>query len=201
MILTSRWIPRALLAGGVSVLLFSTSPAAESSEPVGEVAVDATEVQEPSNATPVLDPDGIRLNPGQLILRTIPYDPLVHRGGTYVDAGEGRHSEPNDVERAKLDRARDLVEASRAAGTLWMLPLTDRRAEAAPEDVSEIKLDRLRNQEPQLFEHPLAGVGEAGETFVPAPSADDAPGDHPTPQPETVAVEEEAIPTEAVPHE
>ncbi len=190
------------LAAGLSLLLLAMPVAAsETTEPVQGAVAESGEPLDAQAPAPRLKADAPRMNAGPLVPRTIPYHPLHHRGGVYVDAGEGTVAVPNEVEAAKLDRARELVAVARAAGTLWILPDVEALEDVTPEDISELKLERLRAQQPQVFEHPLAGVGQSGDAFVPVPTPDDAPGDRPTPQPETAPAETPAPPTEGVSHD
>ena len=90
--------------------------------------------------------------------RPIPVDPL-DRGSSLTDgAAAGALIALNILERAKLDMAREAIEASRLAGTLmtpWPGPVPAPR----PADIEAIKLEALRNATPQT---PPAQAGADG---------------------------------------
>ena len=87
------------------------SPAAP--EPVESLPAPA--VQPTDSALP-------RLTPSVLRSVSIPVDPLHHHGGLFTDSGPGAPAPLTVNERAKLEMARAAVQASRAVGTLLVVP-------------------------------------------------------------------------------
>lgn len=182
---------RGLARFAVALLWTGSAAYAEdpNSEPVGETYVEAGEVTTPAFA-PIANPNGDRLDAGVLTPKQVRMDPLYHRGGTYTDAGEGRANVLNEVELRKFAAARAAIEASRAAGTLYIVALPDDTVPATPADVEQMKLDQLRAQLPIVTESdPVAGVGENLPTDAPLPEIPtEIVGDYgPRPQPQPLA--------------
>jgi hypothetical protein len=72
------------------------------------------------------------------------------KGSSFTDAGAGRvNAGPNALERAKLDMARAAVEASRAAGTLFVSAAGPTLPER-PADIEAIKLQQLLSTPSQV---------------------------------------------------
>jgi hypothetical protein len=93
-------------------------------------------------------------------LRELRPDPLHHRGGVYIDAGEVIPGELTDHERAKLEMARAAVEEARAAGTLHSTVIPEDAAPLTDEDREAAKQRRLEGHtSPELDDDPVAGVG------------------------------------------
>ncbi len=85
-----------------------------------------------------------------------------HRGGVMTDGGLGSVSSRLTVnERAKLDMARAAVEASRAAGTLYVTNLPDDTVPATPKELAAMKMQQLEaRRSVPLAPDPIAGIGE-----------------------------------------
>jgi len=85
-----------------------------------------------------------------------------HRGATFTDARFGLPAGPITAgERSKLDMARAAIEASRAAGTLFVTELPDDTVPATEAELQSMKMQQLaaRRSTPPAAD-PVAGVGE-----------------------------------------
>jgi len=86
----------------------------------------------------------------------------AQRGAFLTDASAGLPAGPLTAgERAKMDAARAAVEASRAAGTLFVTELPDVALPATPDELQAMKMQQLaaRPSFPPAPD-PIAGVGE-----------------------------------------
>ena len=112
--------------------------------PAEAPAQSAEAIQAP--AAPLLPADGLPYGPLELLTWN-PVDPL-DRGSDFTDAGlDAAPAAPSALEEAKLAMARAAVEASRAAGNLYVIG--PQPAALAPPDIQRAaKLDRLRSQPP-----------------------------------------------------
>jgi hypothetical protein len=92
-------------------------------------------------------------------------DGVAHRGGVMTDGGLGSPASRLTVsERGKLEMARAAIEASRAAGTLYVAQLPEDTVPATPEELAAMKMQQLaarRSAAPAP--DPIAGVGESFE--------------------------------------
>ena len=97
----------------------------------------------------------------QLQLRYVPDAAGTGRGHSFTDAAHGSPTAPpNALERAKLDLARAAIEASRAAGTLQLLPRIEEPRQALESNAPERKLARMRSRPPAIL-RPDAAAGLA----------------------------------------
>ncbi len=143
--------------------------------PAEAPAQSAEAIQAP--AAPLLPADGLPYGPLELLTLN-PVDPL-DRGSDLTDAGlDAAPAMPSALEEAKLAMARAAVEASRAAGTLYVIG-PQPAALAPPEMQRAAKLDRLRSQPPVPMPD-LAGPAGVGGGLEPlqligpsAPSAEE----------------------------
>ena len=97
-------------------------------------------------------------------VRPVPMAPPGDKGSTLTDEGLGEAmGTPNELERMKLDRARQAVEASRAAGILFNMSAPTPRMALSKADLEEEKfraLERLKTTPRTKVHHPDAGVAE-----------------------------------------
>ena len=121
--------------------------AADETESIVAPRIDGSATTESSVLTPVL--------------RDIP--DAEGRLSSYTDMGEGGiYGGPNALERAKLQMARDAVEASRAAGTLMMSAIPGPVIEIDREAAMAEKMRRLEEHESSPAQPSKAdGVGPA----------------------------------------
>jgi hypothetical protein len=144
-----------------------------------------------------------------LVLRTVPTPPAGDKGSQYTDGGVGEAmTAPTEHERMKLDRARQAVEASRAAGLLLGASRPVTRLALSPAEMEEEKfraMERWKTTPRTTAHHPSAGVGDGmqsvqlqgpqelsvlerqkldaflrGETFVAPPAAPAKPSVEPS---------------------
>ncbi len=166
------------------VCLTTAASALETPAPVGG---QATEAIEPVSYAIDPNPSEDRLVGESLELKTVRMDPLHHRGGSYTDAGEGRPGRLTEIEQIQMENARRAVEMSRAAGTLFVTTLPEDTIPATAQDVSEMKLQKLRALRPLTTDSdPAAGIGDFLPRTGPAPAGlpDEIQGDFgPSPQP------------------
>ncbi len=112
--------------------------------------------------TELPDPETIQLDVLRSSLIPIAPDGAVHRGGVMTDAGLGMPVRPaTALETLKLDMARAAVEASRAAGTLYVMQLPDDTIPATEDELARMKMQQLeaRRSIPSAPD-PVAGIGE-----------------------------------------
>jgi hypothetical protein len=97
-------------------------------------------------------------------LRTVPTPPAGDKGSSYIDEGQGAPlAAPTELERLKLDRARQSVEAARAAGLLNGAVRPEARLALSPADLEEAKFraaERWKTAPRTIVHHPQAGVGD-----------------------------------------
>jgi hypothetical protein len=163
-----RFPLRSSLTGGpaaAAALLLLPAAVLASDEPVNARPLTAT-VQEVESllapaAPPIAAPDDRELDPTSL--RPTPVAPdAAQRGGVRTDASDGLPpGSLTALERAKLDEARAAVEASRAAGTLFMTELPDATLPATREELAAMKMQQLAARPSAApAPDPIAGVGE-----------------------------------------
>jgi hypothetical protein len=96
--------------------------------------------------------------------RPVATAPPGDKGSTLTDEGLGEAmAKPNELEQMKLDRARQAVEASRAAGILFNMSAPTPRIALSKADLEEEKvraLERLKTAPRTKVHHPDAGVGD-----------------------------------------
>ncbi|MCA9751233.1 MAG: hypothetical protein KC591_03510 [Gemmatimonadetes bacterium] len=92
-------------------------------------------------------------------LRELRPDPRYHRGGVYVDEGEGQPGALTSFEESKLASARQAIEASRVAGTLYSTILPEDAVAPTEDELAERKLDLLEDRAAiNPSDDPLAGI-------------------------------------------
>jgi hypothetical protein len=99
---------------------------------------------------------------GTLLLRMLAPREPGDKGSEFTDAGFGLpDAPPNAIERAKLEVARQALEAARAAGTLFLLPRRTERFDlpADRERAEALKLQLLARRPAKLAPFLEAGVG------------------------------------------
>ena len=86
----------------------------------------------------------------------------AQRGSVMTDASVGSpEGPPTPIEQAKLDAARLAVEASRAAGTLFVTSLPEDTTPATHDELEAMKMQQLRARHSVApSPDPIAGVGE-----------------------------------------
>jgi hypothetical protein len=113
-------------------------------------------------ADTLADPEAIQLDVLRSLAIPVAPEGTIHRGGVMTDGGLGSVSSRLTVnERAKLDMARAAVEASRAAGTLYITELPEDTVPASPDELAAMKMQQLeaRRSAPSAPD-PIAGIGE-----------------------------------------
>lgn len=130
--------------------------------------------QTPPIVSPSWSADYLPLSPiGELFLRTFVPVASNDKGSTYTSGGESASlpAGPNALEQQKLEMARQAVEASRAAGTLWVSPLDWIQQTTPPLGAAARKLEQLRTAPSQpLQPDPSAAVGEMPSVQTPGSS-------------------------------
>jgi len=97
-----------------------------------------------------------------LLLRPVPPREPADKGSEFTDAGFGLpEAGPNAIERAKLEVARQALEAARAAGTLFLLPRPTEPLDLAAdrERAEALKLELRARPPAKLAPFLEAGVG------------------------------------------
>jgi len=152
---------RTAKAAAIAALLLPAVAAA--TEPINEPAPVAAVPQEVESlfvpAPPVApDADGLRFDVTPLVSEAVPAD-HEHRGGVLTNAARALPV-VTAGERAKLDAARAAVEASRAAGTLFVTHLPVETPRATPDELAAMKMQQLTARETIApAPDPIAGVG------------------------------------------
>lgn len=153
--------PEAKAAAVLAVLLLpAVAPAAEPVNEPPPVAAVPQEVESLIVPAPPLgvEADAPRFDVTSLAPETVPAD-HEHRGGVLTNAARTLPA-VTAVERAKLDAARAAVEASRAAGTLFVTHLPVETPRATPDELAAMKLQQLSARETVApAPDPIAGVG------------------------------------------
>ncbi len=153
---------RTAKAAALAVLLLPAVAAAAG--PVNEPAPATAVPQEVESLTvpaPAFAPDADapRFEVQPLAPVTVPAD-HEHRGGVMTSAARAL-PEVTAGERAKLDAARAAVEASRAAGTLFVTHLPADTPRATPDELAAMKLQQLAARETIApAPDPIAGIGD-----------------------------------------
>lgn len=151
-------------AAAVAILLLPASLLA-SDEPVNNrpVAPAPQEVESllVPRMTQLPEPDDRRLDVSTLTPIEVAPD-AAQRGGVMTDASAGLAEGPlTSDEHAKLDAARAAVEASRAAGTLFVTSLPEDTTPATREELEAMKMQQLRaHHSVTPAPDPIAGIGE-----------------------------------------
>ena len=160
----SRKSPQVHFAAWAAILLLPVATFA-SEEPVNEPGPNAS-AQEVENivapvSTILVEDEPILVDAPSLQATDIAPG-AEHRGGKFTDARLGLPAAPITAgERAKLDMARAAIEASRAAGTLFLTELPDDTVPATEAELESMKMQRLaaRQSTPPPAD-PIAGIGE-----------------------------------------
>lgn len=140
---------RTLLGSLLAVLLLPAFIASAEETPDRGKSPDTTQPAEAVQAPTIPGdiPSPSPLSGAPELQRPIPVDPL-DRGSSLTNAGSaGTITEPNILERAKLDMAREAIEASRLAGTLlhtWPGPLLP----PLPAGIEAAKFEAMRDLTP-----------------------------------------------------
>jgi hypothetical protein len=147
----------------IAAAVVGLAPSFAEDAPTLASAPPAPAGQTPPILAPSWSEDWLPLSPaGQLFIRTLPPVSPDDKGSVYTDASDPASpaAAPNALEQEKLAMARQAVEASRAAGTLWVTPLGGSQS-TPPADAEAVKLEQLRAMPSlPLQPDPAAAVGE-----------------------------------------
>ena len=140
--------------------VFATEPPVNTRPPVDRVVEEVESLHAP--AADVVDPDPAEPMLFAVPLVATPVAPdAAQRGAVLTDASAGRPAAaPTAAERAKLDAARAAIEASRAAGTLFVRSLPEDTTPATPEELAAMKRQQLEARSSVAPPaDPVAGIG------------------------------------------
>jgi hypothetical protein len=161
---TQRSLPPA--AAAAALLLVASVSLAAPEDPAPRIDREpGPAVSEPveSLQAPAVEATGAplpRLTPITLRSVTIPVDPRYHRGGLLTDSDPATAAPLTANERAKLEMARAAVEASRAAGTLLVVPQEEEDL-LSPAEREAVKQQRWTHTPPaELPPDVAAGTAE-----------------------------------------
>jgi hypothetical protein len=187
----------------LSAILLAPAWAFASDEPVNQAPANAP-VQEVERVVSPEVANRIEEGPVELEASSLQSTPVTetaeHRAEMFTDAGLGQPAGPiTAAERSKLEMARAAIEASRAAGTLFVTELPDDTIPATEAELQAMKMQQLaaRGSTPPAAD-PVAGIGsslpsiqEVGPSGLTEYEEAKLRGEHPAPP-----IRQDATPTE-----
>jgi len=187
----------------LSAILIAPALAFASDEPVNQAPANAP-VQEVERIVSPEAANRIEEGPVEVEASLLQSTPVAetseHRADMFTDSGLGQPAGPiTAAERSKLEMARAAIEASRAAGTLFVTELPEDTIPATEAELQAMKMQQLaaRGSTPPAPD-PVAGVGsnlpsvqEVGPSGLTEYEEAKLRGEHPAPP-----ARQEAMPSE-----
>lgn len=155
---------QSLLSTGL-LLCFVSAAGAEQPAPTPVPPTSDRKPDASVGAIPAVSRSQLPMPRSPLALRSLPNPPAGDRGSTFTDGGAGAPAAaPTELERMKLDHARQAVEAARASGVLQMTarPVAPLALPSAALEAEKLRaMEEWRIAPRAISQHPGAGVGDA----------------------------------------